>query len=225
MNIIILQGNNSFTIQKRLSEILKDARKKGVEVLKPNILKLSDFKNILSSRSLFAKEQLFLLREIRNLSFTELEWVKEKLSDKPGEIVITSDTVIEKKIPASVAPLCKIETYTLPQILFKFFDSFYPKNARVCLVLLHQLEKTEPLEFIFSLLVKHVRDLYWVSQDASEIPYPSWRVLKLEKQSSMFTPQLLKNIIKELSDIDIKVKSSRATLGESLDLLIIKHLK
>lgn len=225
MNIIILQGNNSFTIQKRLSEILRDARKKGIEVQRLDGLKHSDFKNMLSSQSLFAKEQLFLLKGVKNISSDEFKWIREKLATKAGDIIITSEVVIANKIPASVASLCKIETYQVPQTLFKFLDSFYPKNATSCLKMLHQLEKTEPMEFVFSLLAKHVRDLYWVSLDASAIPYPSWRVLKLEKQSSMFTVQLLRNIIKELSDIDIKVKTSRASLFASLDLLIIRRLE
>ena len=57
------------------------------------------------------------------------------------------------------------------------------------------------------------------------IPYPSWRVGKLKSQASKFTIEQLKYLIEKLSEIDIKVKTSKADLTNELDLLIIKQLE
>ena len=54
--------------------------------------------------------------------------------------------------------------------------------------------------------------------------YPDWRLNKLKSQSNKFSDKLLKEIINDLSNIDVKVKTSKANLKDSLDLLIVKKL-
>ncbi|OGM84386.1 hypothetical protein A2421_02165 [Candidatus Woesebacteria bacterium RIFOXYC1_FULL_43_18] len=86
------------------------------------------------------------------------------------------------------------------------------------------LEKEAP-EFIFTLIAKLFRDLYWVKIDAKSLPYPDWRVGKLKAHSSKFTADKLIFLIESLAEIDIKVKTSKADLVSELDLLIIKQLE
>ena len=48
---------------------------------------------------------------------------------------------------------------------------------------------------------------------------------KLKIQASKFGLEKLKQIISELADIDIEVKTSKADLLTSIDLLMVKQLK
>jgi DNA polymerase III delta subunit len=104
-------------------------------------------------------------------------------------------------------------------------DGLYPGNSEKSIKQFHKLIEKEPPEFIFTLIAKLFRDLYWVKVDALSIPYPSWRVGKLKPQASKFTIEELKNLIDKLADIDIKVKTSKTDLLSALDLLIIKNLQ
>ncbi len=113
----------------------------------------------------------------------------------------------------------------MPRNIFKFLESFYPGNSRGCLNLYYDVINGEPVEFLFSLLSKQVRDLYWVIVEPSTIPYPSWRVAKLEYQSKHFKKNDLVDLIKRLSKLDIRTKTTKQNLADSLDLLILTNLQ
>jgi DNA polymerase III delta subunit len=75
------------------------------------------------------------------------------------------------------------------------------------------------------MLGRHLRDLYWVSIDTKSNQFPDWRLSKLKFQVEKFSPPKIKQIISELGDIDILVKSSKTDLLTALDLLIVKQLE
>jgi DNA polymerase III delta subunit len=109
--------------------------------------------------------------------------------------------------------------------LWNFLDGLYPGNSERSVKQLHKLIEREAPEFIFTLIAKLFRDLYWAKIDDKSLPYPSWRAGKLKLQSSKFSPEQLKDIISQLAEIDIKVKTSKAEILSELDLLIIKQLE
>ena len=113
----------------------------------------------------------------------------------------------------------------MPRLIFTFLDSIYPKNVKKVLVLFHELIKNEPVEFVFALMARHLRDLYWVRVEPKSLPYPSWRVGKLKGQSSKFKFETLKDLIARMAEIDIAVKTSKSDLISSLDLLIVFSLE
>ena len=119
----------------------------------------------------------------------------------------------------------KLEKFELPKILFTSLESFYPGNSERAIRLLHDLIKTEAVEMIFFMLSRHLRDLYWISTDPKSPQFPAWRASKLKSQANKFGTERLIQIISDLSDIDIDVKTSKANLLTSLDLLMVKQLK
>jgi DNA polymerase III delta subunit len=129
-----------------------------------------------------------------------------------------------KTLLGSLPKGVKLEEFKLPRLIFDFLDSFYPGNSKRILKILHELVVKEPPEFIFALLAKHLRDLFWVTTN-NPLPYPPWRVSKLKAQAVKFKKEDLKTLIEELSEIDIKVKTSEAELTPSLDLLIVRQLQ
>ena len=117
------------------------------------------------------------------------------------------------------------DEYKLPKLVWNFLNSFYPGNSINCLKLLHRVVINERIEFVFSLLVRQIRDIYWVKIDKGSIGYPSWRLKKLNTQGKNFSKNLLKEIIKDFSKIDIKVKTSNTNLLDSLDFVIATKLE
>ena len=113
----------------------------------------------------------------------------------------------------------------MPVILWNFLEGLYPGNSTKSIQKLHILFEKEAPELIFTLIAKLFRDLYWVKMDAMTLPYPSWRVGKLKAQSLKFTVDQLRLLIASLTEIDIKVKTSKSDLVTELDLLIIKQLE
>lgn len=119
----------------------------------------------------------------------------------------------------------KMEKFELPKILFTFLEAFYPGNSTRALKLLHDLTQTQAIELTFFMISRQMRDLYWIKIDPNSNHFQSWQASKLKSQTAKFTIDQLEIIISLLSDIDIKVKTSKADLLTELDLLIVKQLE
>ncbi|MGD0523265.1 MAG: hypothetical protein ABSA43_01760 [Candidatus Microgenomates bacterium] len=214
MDIFIIHGEYSLKSYGRLQLYLDKAKNKNWEII--NIEK--DFNQTIRTQSLFGRQNLYLLKNLKLID-------NKTISKLTGNLIIYSSDKISDTFIKSLPTAKKIEEFILPKSIFNFLDSFFPGNSAECLSLLHQIVEHEPIEFIFTLLGKTLRDLYWVKISPSDIPYPSWRVDKLERQAFRFSEGLLKEIISDLAEIDIKAKTSQGELLDSLDLLIIKKIK
>jgi len=85
--------------------------------------------------------------------------------------------------------------------------------------------KTESHDKIFALLVRLYRDLIWAKIDTESLSYPEWRLNKLKYQSEKYSLDQLKKILRQLIEIDIKVKTGKGLLNELLDLFILGRLE
>ncbi len=104
----------------------------------------------------------------------------------------------EGKIPAPMLKTlkpAKIEIFELPQLLWKFLDNFDIK-------IFHELIKTQAAEFVLAMM--------------------AW---KLKQKYTKDKSKEVGKMITDLAEIDANVKIGKANLVQSLDLLLIKHLK
>ena len=161
MKIIVLHGDDYLKSYDRLQVFVKTARKRGW-----NIKKITDnsqnIPDALVQDSLFEKEKLVVINNSNLINKSTLNWFKKKSESINATLVIYQDKTLSKTFLKSLPKVDKEEEYKLPKIIWTFLDSFYPGNIKVILSLLHDLIKKQPIEFIFMLLVKHLRDIYWV---------------------------------------------------------------
>lgn len=225
MNIFVIHGEYKTKSYERLGMYINKAKERDWDIIKLGDNSNLSFSEALSSDTLFAKGKLMICEDTSLLTKTNLSWLKRNTARFEGNFVVYSDNKLSESLLKSLEPIKKIEEYKLPRTIFNFLDSFYPGNAQNSLVILHELASVEPAEFIFSLLGKHLRDMYWVMASPSDIPYPSWRVDKLERQANKFKGDEIKKLINDLALIDIDVKTSKANLTDSLDLLIVTKLE
>jgi DNA polymerase III delta subunit len=225
MNLYIIHGEYKTKSYERLRMYIDKAKENQWDIVKIGENSNQSFSEALSSDTLFAKGKLIVCEDISLLTKTNLNWLKKNTARFEGNFVVYSDNKLSESMLKSLQPVKKIEEYKLPKNIFNFLDSFYPGNALTSLSILHELIEAEPIEFIFSLLGKHLRDLYWAKTSPSNIPYVSWRVDKLERQANKFDNQSLKEMINNIAQIDINVKTSKANLIDSLDLIIATKLE
>jgi len=212
MKIIVLHGDDSEASYERLMKFVDTAKKRNWEII------TNEFPN---TPSLFGTDRLIIYRDFSLLTRQDI-----KNFDKfDGTLVIYHEGVLPQTFLKLMPSDFKMEKFELPKILFTFLELFYPGNSTRCLKLLHDLIKKQAVELVFFMLARHLKDLYLVSIDPKTSQYPSWKLSKLKFQSGKFELGKLKQIINKLSDIDILVKSSKADLTTSLDLLIIKQLE
>lgn len=223
MKIIVLHGEDTTKSYERLKKFIDVAKKRSWEVVFLDESNLA-LKENLSSSSLFGGERFFILKDIKKLTKKEIEWIKKNTSTLPGNLIIYHEGTIGAVLLKSLPKDSKIEEFKLPKLIWNFLEIIRPGNADQTIKTFHKVIEKEPIELVFALIARQMKDLYLVkSGNSSQIP--SWRESKLINQASKFTSENLKQIIGKLTEIDVEVKTSKANLVSSLDLLLIKQLE
>jgi DNA polymerase III delta subunit len=224
MKLILLQGDNSSAINTRLQVFIVEAKKRGWEII--NVVnKEKSIGEIFSAESLFIKERLIIVHAITILNDKDKKWLKENYKRLSGTAVIIADKELTKTEINSYPSFDTVETFELPKYIWNFLDSFYPGNSRNALLLFHKVIEKENPEFVFSLLAKHLRDLFWIEKEPAGIPYPPWRKNKLKMQQKRFKEGEIMKILEYLAEIDIKVKTSKTDLIETIDFLLVTEIQ
>ena len=223
MKIIILHGDNTNTLYERLDVFKKEVNKRGWEIR--NIFIKDNVEEQLSHKSLFSGNVLFILDNCKLLTKKDISFINKHKEAIKGTLTLYSEDTLNKTFLKRFTKIDKVEEYKLPVLIWKLLESLFPGNARNCIKLFHEVIKEEPVEFVFALISRHLRDLYWSGLDENNIPYPSWRVSKLRSQARKYPEGKLKEIISLLSEIDIKVKTGKDTIKDSLDFIFASQLE
>lgn len=219
MRISLIHGEDSAKAYEKFRTLVDGAKAKGFE-----IINIDDIHKIVS-QSLFEEKLVFTLDKPNKIKQNDWKWLEKEAPKYNSNLLIcyegNAPAILIKNLPKNA----KKERFDLPKIIFTFLDSLYPGNSKQSLTLLNDLTQNEPIELVFHLLSRHLRDLYWIKISPKTIPIPIWRANKLKNQATKFSLEKLKNIINNLSEIDIKTKTSNEDLKTSLDFVIIKYLK
>lgn len=205
MKTIVVHGDHVTKSYARLTKFLDSAGQRNWEIVEDKIE---------TTPSLFGKERLFIFRGYQKLSGGDLKL----LLKIPGTMVIYHESVIPQTFLKSLPKDTKIEVFELPKLIWNFLDNPGVKK-------LHKLTENEPVEFIFTLLARRFRDLYWVKTDSKTLEVKPWQLSRLKKQAEDFSRNKLKIIISKMAEIDVLAKTSKADLISELDLLLIKYLE
>jgi len=224
MQTFLIHGDDIQKSYSRLNLFVNEAKKRSWEVVFLDESPLTINENI-ASTTLFGKDRFLVHRNFSKVSPKDLEWIKKHEGKYTGNLVFFSEKSVAKTSVNKLPKNTKIEEYKLPVLIWKFLDSFYPGNSRFILNLMHELLKTTSVEFIFGLLSRQIRDLYWVKKDPKSLDYPSWRIGKLKSQSSKFELSGLEDLIDKMAEADINSKTGKAKLNSLLDFLIIEQLE
>ena len=209
MKVIVLHGEDIKESYTRLKKFIDTARERNWEIL---------YDEISLTPSLFGQDRLTIVNDFRSID-------KKLLMRATGTLVIYNEGEIGKTFLKGLPKDAKIEEFKLPKLIWNFLESIGPGKSEKIVRDFHKIVEREPAEFVFSLIAKQFRDLYWVKTDSRSTGFPSWKTSKLKSQASWFTKEQLEKFIDLLADIDVEVKTGKADLVPSLDLFILKQLE
>jgi len=224
MKVVILHGDNAIESYKRLQKFIDSANLRGWGIQR--IFDSSqDISEMIVSEALFQVKRLVIVDNASLVTKKNIAWLEKKADNLDITLVIYHSTTLPKTFINSLPKEVMVEEFKFPKLIWSFLGAFYPGNVKKILELLHQIIKNEPIEFVFHLLARQLRDLYWVKVDLASLPYPSWRISKLKSQANKFSKGLLKEFINDLARADIDAKTSKTQLIDSLDFLIVTKLE
>ncbi len=224
MQLLILHGDDILSSYKRLKNIVLLAKKKKMSIIKIGESP-QNLKETLTFRNLFGEKSLFIIDHINAVNTSFIRWLKKTYKKLDIDLIIYHQGILDQNFIQNFSIPKKIEQYKLPKLIWLFLESIYPGNSSFSLKILHQVSKTLSEEYIFSLLAKHLFDLYQVKVDSHNSNFPIWKKNKLSRQLSRFDMISFSNFVSSISELDIRYKTSQIDLLENLEFTILKTLK
>ncbi|KKR30537.1 hypothetical protein A2715_05970 [Candidatus Woesebacteria bacterium RIFCSPHIGHO2_01_FULL_39_32] len=223
MKIIVLHGDNVLVSYNRLQKFIDVAQSRGWKVQRADVSQ--NLGEVIVSDTLFQEKRLVIVEDCRLIVKSVLKLLKSKKEELDITLIIYHQGTLTKNFLKSLPQIDKVEEFKLPKLIWSFLESFYPGNSRTIIQVLHKIIEKDPVEFVFSLLSKQLRDLYWIKVEPRSLYYPSWRIGKLKRQASKYSENQLANLISEFAEIDIKSKTSQGQLIDLLDFIIATKLE
>jgi DNA polymerase III delta subunit len=221
MKIVALFGTDTDRVQTRMLDILKGVKKKGFRV--SEIALKTSFAEALRSTSLFEENVLFVSDTASKRIETDWQWIEKNAGQQSASLLLLFGDTVPVKIKKYLPKDTKCEEFKIPVIIFQFLDSLVPGNKNA-LTLLKKVTDTEPIELVFSMMVTHLRDMYWVLSDSSSYAGPDWKKGRLLSQAKKIGLTNLKDAFSQLAHIDLDVKSSIGSLTIFVDNFLISFL-
>lgn len=244
MKIVLIHGDNIQKSYARYTHILDVAKSRNWEII--HCGEKDKLWDILPSQSLFGGERMIALDSVDKVTKKEWEWLGKNNANLEGNLLLyypkPAGVTVTKLLPKTTVK----EDFPVPKLIWSFLDSFYPGNSKTLLTTFHKITETDAPELVFALICGHLKDIAWAAFGHNGPAYPSWRVSKLKSQAKRWEtssrskgdfrhPELVSgspshyskliSVIKELSEIDIKVKSSDSNLVDLLDFMIVRQLE
>ena len=225
MKVIIVHGDHIEESYERITKFINVAKNRGWKIERLSGKDTQNLPEVLSATTLFNDERLFIIEDPAKTPKNQLHWIKEKVKNLPGNLVIFSESEIGKRMLDMLPKADKTEVFKFPKLIYKFLESFYPGNAEACLRILYALKDRHAQEYILAILGNHLRDVYLAKIAPDSLNYPSWRIGKLKRQADKFSEVKLNQVISYLAEADFLSKTSSHSIFDSLDLIIATQLE
>lgn len=215
MKILVINGEATNESEQKITEILEKSKEKEYTFHDFRGEKDKNYiKNFFRGTDLFDTKRLIV---IDNGLFSEFSKYLNTKDDKNNDfVIIYSNKELAKGVINKIPNVDKIFTFTYPKLIWSYLESIYPGNAKNIINLLSKIEDHEPLELVFYLTFKQLRDLYLIKEKSLPGTVAPWRLQKLERQASKFKKDGLVEFINKLSNLDFQVKTGKIEIKTAL---------
>lgn len=225
MRILFLHGDHTTRSKDDLEKLVAQAKSRNFFVVRLNSESNISLSESISGASLFESKQAYIIDDEKLITAKNLKW----LAQNEGKFNVSVAIRYPRRAPPSLVKElpknAKISEYKVPVYIFKFLESLYPGNQKEALNLFSAVLETETVEFVFTMMARHFRDLYWVLVDPASNGYPMWRKSRLAKQAGKLGVGKLTAIIEDMASMDLDSKTGGPPLGSLLDVAIMGWLQ
>lgn len=224
MRSYILHGENRVESRRKLSEIIREAKGKGLEVVKIDGASMTKGELLTHSRSqtLLSTAQLLIIENFFKNNKKAAQQILEIPQDENITLIFWEGKQLTPTTVRKLQVKFTVQEFKIPVAVFKFLDSLAPNNARVSLKLLQEAKNRDEAEFLLIMMARQVRLLIWAKEDTDTLKVPPWMEHNLAQQADKFTSSQLRVFHGKLLELDRDNKHSRLpeNLEASLELLV-----
>lgn len=226
--MIIIHGTDQIKTSQKLDQILESVQIKGRETEKINAANLTPagLSQFLTPSSLFSDNRQIIIYNLLSLpqSNNKKKLIQLiKVSKQSDNLILYENQLIH---PATIKSLtnAKVFQFKTNPLIYSLLESLVPGKPEKPLAILNQLEQNqEPIEMLFFILARHIRQLIQAKSPQS-LKLAPWQIKKLSQQSTLFTTEQLINFHQKLYQIDKRQKLSQVKdLKTELCLCILEN--
>ena len=226
--LTIIHGDDiekSYQELRRIKESIHDTE---VRILDGKHLTTTELTEALQSSSLFGKDVSIVVERLLS-TVNKKAAIYGQLVDIIHQSSSTSDIVLYETKELDKTTLGKfdknatVRVYMVPRIIFEFLDGLHTGNVPSSLVRFQTIAAHEPVEIVFSMIVKRFRYLIQLSDGITPEGVAPWQAARLTRQARFFTMEKLVSMYKKLAAIEVMVKTggSPFTLSQHIEQFII----
>jgi DNA polymerase III delta subunit len=228
--LTIVCGEDSISSFNYYSSLKQSYLEKEYEITN---ISSADLDNITSwmgeSQSLFASKQVFFTQNVnkklsKKLNLKINKVIEDLIKNKKIELFSWEEETSLRflKFPKGAV----IKEFKPSESIFKLQDSLFPGNLKGFLELLFRLEKSVDENFIFIMLIRHLRNLILVKTNQSDTKLQKWQIYKLKNQAAKWDADNLINFYNSLYKIEVNQKTSTNpySVKKSIDILACYYL-
>ncbi len=224
----ILHGDDQVKVRQAYSALLTAQKNAGVVIKQVNAKELdrSLLEQMCGTQDLFASKTLLSIEGLFSLpKSAKKEELLSWLHDHPNENIEV--VCVEQKAVSAAAlkqfPDADARIFKLPMLVFQFVDSIGIADAQTTLVQFRTICQTQDVEFVFAMIIRHIRSLIAFVSDGSYEGTPFGRK-KIERIARSWTIDRLLQFHTQLVHIDDSLKHSRnsLTLTQEIDRLLLQ---
>lgn len=226
--LYLIHGDQVEAARNKLVELKKEFTAKEIRELSGKNLDPALFTQALESSSLFGGDILVVIEGFISSSKKREKMFAATLTQiieasTTADIILYEDKEVDKTTLTKLGSNIKIFFYKTPVVIFQLLDSLRPGSAKTTLGYLAQVVASEPVEIVFVMLIKRVRQLIQLKDGVTPDGLQSWQAGRLTTQARNFTIEQLIAMHAQLltTDIAIKTGSSPFTLTQLVEQLII----
>jgi DNA polymerase III delta subunit len=196
----------------------------GEKVTITDLLQIFEGGELFSESKTVFIEQLLSKRKKSN-ELTQLLTIIENHAS--GHTIVIWEGKELEKSALTHFKTAEVRVFKLPQTLFTFLDNLKPKNNKQLLTLFHQTLETTEVEMVFFMLVRQIRMLLALLENANQ-PIDElkrlapWQRTKLERQAAAFGKKKLIKLYQSLFSVEVAQKTGNLTanLVTTIDFLL-----
>lgn len=196
-------------------------------------LHLEDIAQSLSSNALFAQEKNLFIEDFftKRKTGKETDAIISYINNAVSDATVTfweSKELSLKQLRCLKDSQNKL--FKINKTIFQFLDALSPGNTKLMMSLFHQTLQVDDEQFIFFMVIRHLRMLLALSDTASSETIDElkrlapWQRSKLQKQAGFFTRDHLLYLYRLLFSLDFAQKTGglACSLGINIDFWLLE---
>lgn len=238
--MLILHGDNLVASRKELEKIKEKNKEKEIVIFDGKSLSLTDLIEALEAKSLLGNEKLTIIENLLSQQKGRVGKNVKKSGFFPPIVEYINRCPEEsqllfwenKEIGKSLLALFKkaeVKLFKVEKQIFALIESLKPNHNQRLIILFRQCLLNNPVEIIFSMIIRQFRFLLLTKSAAKIGPFDfqklaPWQKQRLTNQAKLFTMERLLEIYQKLLLIDYHNKTGRAVfdLTKTIELFLIE---